>query len=587
MANLNLNDIINEADVKKINNKSETINKRVEQSTGPRIVEDVTEILPMKEEVSGTKAVEQHYNDLMDNAIERVKKELWEEKIKPYQDKCKQLAEEAEFSGLVDPKELHDLATPTSPDGTVQPNLVYDYDLPSIDSVNEKKNPTSIVSEQLDDISSINKNDRVDDITNIYRPDVKDPVDHLSNLEDEMMKAQDIELDMADFDDPDDRLDKLDESADVEPEDETKKLEEEAEANKLLEQMKDKVTEAINFDKLDLSKFTVSPNKVSINATMSRIAKDNASMLEAQSVPLFDTGRTISFTPLSGSDIVKLSPDSYDTRLESLRKTYGVMYSHDASIDKSKVSFTTWMKSISAGDIPQMYFGLYKSTFHGSNYLAYKCDKCGNFFMVKRDIKEMWKFKENVTDEMKKRFKDIEQFGEVSENMKTKTEIYQVSENYAVLIHPRNLYNTIEIEYLDQEFRNKYAAIIQPMQYIDNVYYIDKDKSRLIAIDMHPDPDSIKKTIKNKCIVIHKMLSSISVDQYAMLTGKILSLNIKEQEAMALIDYVIPKQECLEEYSEGEYKGEKCDGVIPEQEINPFSLLFIHHQLYLNTTLTV
>ena len=47
------------------------------------------------------------------------------------------------------------------------------------------------------------------------------------------------------------------------------------------------------------------------------------------------------------------------------RKTYGVMYSHDASIDKSKVSFTTWMKSISAGDIPQMYFGLYKSTFHG------------------------------------------------------------------------------------------------------------------------------------------------------------------------------------------------------------------------------
>ena len=69
--------------------------------------------------------------------------------------------------------------------------------------------------------------------------------------------------------------------------------------------------------------------------------------------------------------------------------------------------------------------------------------------------------------------------------MKTKTEIYQVSENYAVLIHPRNLYNTIEIEYLDQEFRNKYAAIIQPMQYIDNVYYIDKDRSRLIAIDMH------------------------------------------------------------------------------------------------------
>ena len=83
------------------------------------------------------------------------------------------------------------------------------------------------------------------------------------------------------------------------------------------------------------------------------------------------------------------------------------------------------------------------------------------------------------------------------------------------------------------------------------------------------------------------MLSSISVDQYSMLTGKLATLNIKENEAMNLITYVIPEQQCLEYYSEGENKGKKCNGIIKESEINPFSLLFTHHQLYLNTTLTV
>ena len=584
--NLNLSDIIKESDAKKISDKAENIAKKVEKSTsGPRIVEDLTEILPMKEEVDGNKAVEQHYNDLMDKAIERVKGELWEEKIKPYREKCKQLAEEAEFNGVEDVSEMNDMInSQINPDGTRQPNLVYDYDLKPSNS------PTSIVKDQLDDLSD---NTEVDDITNIYRPDVENPVKANTTLKEDMLKGQDIEFDMMDFDNDlrEDTIsgdeDELEKKLDKEAEEDAVDPKEEEENKRLLDQMRDRVKESIDFNKLDLSKFDIVDKKVSINKTMSRIAKENQYLSQTQSVPLFDTGRTISFTPLSGSDIVKISPDSYSSRRESLSKTYAVMYAHDASIDKNKVSFTQWMKSISAGDILQIYFGLYKSTFAGSNYLAYKCDKCNNFFMVKRDINDMWKFNKIATEEMKKRFNDINTFGEVEDNYTAKTELYQVSENYAVLIHPRNLFNTLEIEYLDEKFRNKYAAIIQPMQYIDKIYYIDKEKNKLVPIDMHPDPEFIVKTIKNKCIVIHKMLSSISVDQYSMLTGKLATLNIKENEAMNLITYIIPEQECLEYYSDGENKGKKCDNVIKESEINPFALLFTHHQLYLNTTLTV
>ena len=306
---------------------------------------------------------------------------------------------------------------------------------------------------------------------------------------------------------------------------------------------------------------------------------------QTQSVPLYETGKTISFTPLSGSDIVKMSTDSYSTRLESLKKTYEVMYTHDASVDKSKVSFVKWMKSIGAGDIFQLYFGLYKATFAGSNYLAYRCEECKNFFMVKRDIKDMYRFNKDADDEMKKRMNDIEQYGEVADNFESKTELYRVSENYAILCHPRSLYNTLELEYLDAKFREKYAAIIQPMQYIDKVFYVDSEKSRLIEIDMHPD-ESIVKTIKHKCLVIHKMLSAITVDQYSMLTGKLVSYSIEAAKAANIYEYVIPKQECLEFYSEGEKKGQPCNHIIEESEVNPYALLFTHHQLYINTTLT-
>lgn len=586
--NLNLKDIIKESDVKKISDKAENIAKKVDKSTGPRIVEDISEILPMKEEVDGNKAVEQHYNNLMDKAIERVKGELWEEKIKPYREKCKQLAEEAEFNGVEDVSDMNDMINnKVNPDGTRQPNLVYDYELKPSNS------PTEIVKDQLDELNDTNESD---DITNIYRPDVENPVKANTTLKEDMLKGQEIEFDIMDFEDEfkeesisEDEEDELSKKLEDESnnEDDSTDLEQEAENKRLLDQMRDRVKESIDFNKLDLSKFDVATNKVSINKTMTRIAKENEYLAQTQSVPLFDTGRNISFTPLSGSDIVKISPDSYTSRRESLSKTYAVMYAHDASIDKNKVSFTQWMKSISAGDILQIYFGLYKSTFAGSNYLAYKCEECNNFFMVKREIDDMWKFNKNATEEMKKRFNDIIAYGEVEDNYNTRTELYQVSENYAVLIHPRNLFNTLEVEYLDEKFRNKYAAIVQPMQYIDKIYYIDKEKNKLIPIDMHPNTDSIVKTIKNKCIVIHKMLSAISVDQYSMLTGKLATLNIKENEAMNLITYVIPEQQCLEYYSEGENKGKKCNGIIKESEINPFSLLFTHHQLYLNTTLTV
>lgn len=571
---ISLDDILSEKAVKDMAKKDEVIDERVKKSNGTvsrRIVENISEIAPIKPQANPQEEFENHYYQLMDNAIERTKQSMYEERIKPWQDKCKELALEAELNGEEDPVELSSMINPT----ISQENFV------------PPKEPTVITPVEQPVVKEETINSRI-------RSDIEPPKITSDDITKEMQGGQDIELDMVDFvdddlyitDDKKDNDDELDKEED-DVDSEAKRVEEEANQKRLLEQLRGELNDHLSFDKLDVSKLDVKPNAVSINAVMNRIAKDTDVFTKTQSVPLYDTGRMISFTPLSGSDIVKLSTENGDSRLEYLRKTYSVMYAHDASIDKNKISFTTWMKTISAGDLHQLYFGLYKATFSGSNFIAYKCPECDNFFMVQKDISEMYSLNKSATEEQKKRFEDIEKYSEVDDNIKNRAELFQVSDNFAILIHPKTLYNTLELEYLDDRFREKYAAILQPMQYIEKVFYIDKSRNSLVPIDMHPDKDSIVKTIKNKCIIIHKMISSITVEQYSILTGKLATYNYREVEASNLIQYHIPAQTCTETYVKGEKQGKKCEYKFEEEEMTPYAMLFTRHQLYINTTLTI
>ena len=562
---ISLDDILNSKASSDMAKKSETIGNRVQNSTSSksnnsrRIVDDITEIAPMRKEPNPQEEFENHYYNLMDNAIERTKKSLYEERIKPWQDKCKELAFEAELNGDADPVELSNMVTPTT-----QP-IANKTEIP------EPPTPASTVKEEIISHPEEGVEYRI-------RSDVEAPKVTSDNLEKDMEKGQEIELDMDDFDDDlsikDESIDDISKDEEVNTDDELKRIEEEANNKRLLDQLRGELNQHLSFEKVDLNEYSVNNNKININATMNRIAKDTDVFTRTQSVPLYDTGRMISFTPLSGSDIVKLSADNYDSRLETLRKTYSVMYTHDASIDKNKVSFTTWMKTIAAGDLQQLYFGLYKSTFAGSNYIAYKCPECDNFFMVHKDIQDMYSVNKDATDEQKARLKDIEEHSEVDDNIKTRAEMFQVSENFVVLIHPKTLYNTLEIEYLDNKFRDKYSSILQAMQYIEKVFYIDKARKSLIPIDMHPDKDSIVKTIKNKCVIIHKLISAITVEQYSILTGTNYIQNINERDDK--VTFQLPETVCP-----------KCGAKIPAEARTPEQLLFTRHQLYINTTLTI
>jgi len=173
----------------------------------------------------------------------------------------------------------------------------------------------------------------------------------------------------------------------------------------------------------------MSGTPLNINTAIGYVAKTDKSFTESQSVPLFNTGRLIHFTPLTGSDIVKLSSESYNSQLDHLKKVFATMYAHDVTPNKP-ASFTAWMKSIDAGDLDQLYFGLYKATFSGSNYIGYQKPESKEFMMVKCNMEDMYEFDESAKDEDKKRFEDIIKHGEVEDNFASRKEDYILSDNY-------------------------------------------------------------------------------------------------------------------------------------------------------------
>lgn len=520
-------------------------------SEGVKIVnaEDIKPFSPNKEDVL---VAEYHkeMNKLIDDNIERTKQELMRDKIQPYINKCKEIAEEEEFAGNMEVRSMNDMIS-----NAAQPST----SLPQAEDIKAGDIRSNATSVKLDkDIDS--------------------------KVTDSLETVKELELDENDF---------LEEEKNVDStlsEDElNKEVKEDSDEDDKITFEKFKVFQNViqenigSGSSVDLTGFSMSNTPLNINTAMSHVAKVDKSFTESQSVPLFNTGRTISFTPLTGSDIVKLSSESYNSQLDHLKKVFATMYSHDVSPNKP-ATFIGWMKSIDAGDIDQLYFGLYKSTFIGSNYIGYQKPESKEFMMVKCKMEDMYSFNEDAKEEDKKRFEEISKHGEVEDNLESRKEDYVLSENYVLRLRPRTLYNMIELEYLDDEFRKKYESVYLLSSYIDKAYFIDRKHKILRPIDFKPDRNSIVKSIKNKILVIYKLITSITPDNYSMFNGKLSSFSYKEVVAGHLIDYHIPAQEFEDEYIDGEKKGQKFKNHIEKESMTPYQLLFTRHQLAMQST---
>lgn len=508
----------------------------------------ISDLKPTQKKISPEKKFELEEMRLIDKGIERVKNEQMIPILNDFKEKCAEKRIEKEMNGEIPPRVVHDIVAEDK----------------SEDAYKKEEKP-AVKDDELDL--------QVRDHTDFKVTDT-------STIEEDLKNAPNIELDEDDFKDEDLENDDTDESLDKQEDTEELKKERD-EYNAASE----KIAEVITSEKIDLSQFTLSRNPISIAKAIT-FTNEAVNKPMAQSVPLFNTGRMISFTPLSGSEIAAMGPDQYNSPLEAIRKQFSIMYDHDVTT-QNKPKFTQWLRSIDAGDMNQLYFGLYKATFNDSNYVSYQCPKCKSFFMTKCPMEDMAVLNKNITDKQKERLNSIIEHGSIEDDFEHRTELYQVSSTYVAVLKPKTLYNVLEPFYLEDKFKNQYAPIINLMNYIGNIYFIDSNKKELKPIDIKADNESISKTFRNKCLVVYKMISSISPDDHGRLNGKIINLTLKENEASNIYTYRIPEQKCQGEFTEGDAEGQKCTNVIPAEETAPLSLLFTRHQLATRSTLRV
>lgn len=553
---LSLSDIIGDkANVSSANTETTTVKE--ENMHKPMDVNKIrtvqpSDIKPMAKERDYAQESADYHLKLIDEGIERTKKDLLkiEDRLVA---KVKENQEKKEFNGEAN---IDDVETMTD---IIQSK--------ALDNRETSDNHVTEVKPEPTETPIIHNDAKAIDVT----PN--------TDLAESISNAKDVDFDENDFNETekenDESIDSLEDSANDEMTEEERK----DEFNKLQKA----VREYIAPPEIDISQFKIANTPLSINKAMSRISASDPGFSTSKDTVLFNTGKTIAMTPLTGSEIVALSNESYGSKLEVYRKTFNIMYNHTVGINKTEMPFTKWLKSIDASDISQLYFGLYNATFADSNYIGYQCPECKTYFMVKKSMSDMYSFSEDADPKLVKRFNDIKEHGEVEDNFASRVRSYALSSKYIIEIHPRSLFNILELEYLDDTVKKKYASILQPMSYISKIYYVEENTHTLRPIDMKPDRNSIINTIKNKCVVMYKLISSITTDEYAMLSGILASYGVKEVEAADLIEYHIPETDCTGEFKDGT----KCTHHFDKNVTVPYQLLFTRHQLALQSTLRV
>ena len=496
---------------------------------------DISELAEFEEEENGAEKFAEREEQLMDEGIERAKQQVLDI-VEPVKQRARELKEQEELENM------------------------------------EK----GIVEDDIDDLSS--------------RDDTAVPT---TKKEVDLSEATTTEIDEKDFDNLEDMdLDSEEEDKDLLGEDEDDEEETQEESDEELQERIKEATEVIgakiksSSEELDLSKFKVGTAPISINKSIKFAGlEDQATESNTGSVPLFNSGRMIKMTGLKGSELALFVNDLSDqaNQNQALKNTFRLMYRHDVSDDKPS-TYQAWAKSISDDDINHMYFCLYKATFGGSNYISFDCKQCGSFFMTENiPMDKMWRINKDIDPKDKKRLEDIMNHGKVSEDLESFSELYPVSDAYAIRIKPLTLYNDLEDTFIPDEMRRKYQATIRIAQFTQNLYYIDKEHGTLRPIDFKPNTNSILETLKKKLLVIDKMVKSLTSDQFSILNSHIFNLERKMRKSSTVIDYFLPAVDCLGTYKKGDYVGQNCTHHFDEQPMHPLNMLFTRHQLGLRS----
>ena len=321
--------------------------------------------------------------------------------------------------------------------------------------------------------------------------------------------------------------------------------------------------------KLDTTQFVVS-NKI-INANKVLRPNTEKKFERTASWPLTFAGRMFVATPLKGPEIVMLSDFDDSNRRGSVGLTIDqakIMYEHDANEYKPQ-TFEAWCKTIPALDIDNVFAALYKATMSGSNYIPRICEKrsCQYSFLEEGlDIDKLVKFD---SDKAKDRFESIKNIPLTPENSgQYQSVVNVINEQFAVGLKLPSLY-TLLYEYasLSEEFTMKYYAVVNVIQFIDYIYYINPETQQFEPIGWKNYVGDYAKNFKSKVATYAKILKEFDDSDFSILTALINAMNFRNDDSRT-VRIEIPKTKCP-----------KCGSEIPAMPFSARELVFMRQRL--------
>ena len=322
-------------------------------------------------------------------------------------------------------------------------------------------------------------------------------------------------------------------------------------------------------DRFDISGFQISNLPVSIDNSV-KMATSVKTQRTARWA-LFASGRPIEMRHYMGTDIDELSRvtpiDQNDENLtiSDLMKRYKIFYDH--TISPKPATVEEWIKTISVMDEPHLFATALKASFDGVLFMPIDCvnPQCNNGFIT--DSLDFEKDMVNYKDSEAKTeaMKIYNSNPPESEYHLYTSNLIPISQVYAISFKDPSIWDTkIAPKYIESDWLERMNNVFLINMYVDKIFVIDQASKSLRPLNVKEYKDNPRKTIKAKVLALAKVLSTLTSDQYNLISAYINDIT----KPMDYVRYQLPETQCP-----------KCKSTVPAIPSMPSRLLFTRHRV--------
>lgn len=322
-------------------------------------------------------------------------------------------------------------------------------------------------------------------------------------------------------------------------------------------------------DRFDISGFQISNRPVTIDNSVKM-----ATSIKTQRTgrwALFASGRPIEMRQYMGTDIDELSRvtpiDTGDDNLNmsDLMKRYKIFYEH--TISPKPATVEEWIKTISIMDEPHLFATALKASFNGVLFMPIDCidPHCNNGFITDSLDFDRDLVKYEDSEAKAAAMKIYNSNPPASDYHLYTSKLIPISQVYAISFKDPSIWDSkIAPKYLEPDWLERMNNTFLINMYVDKIFVIDKASNSLRPLNIKEYKNDPRKTIKAKVLALAKVLSTLTSDQYNLISAYINDIT----KPMNYVQYQLPETQCP-----------KCKSQVPAIPSMPSRLLFTRHRV--------